>query len=74
MDYIVFRLASDRAPLDRSHDPRAAAVGGLADSGRVIFAAAAVMAAVFPTLALSGPLPGTEMAVILGVPVLPTRC
>ena len=45
-------------------------VGGLADSGRVIFAAAAVMVAVFFTFALSGPLPPKEMGVILGVSVL----
>ena len=53
-----------------THDPRAATVGGLADSGRVIFAAAAVMVAVFFTFALSGPLPPKEMGVILGVSVL----
>jgi hypothetical protein len=40
------------------------------DSGRVIFAAAAVMAAVFVAFALSGPLPGKAMASILGVSVL----
>ena len=45
-------------------------VGGLAHSGRVIFAAAAVMVAVFFTFALSGPLPPKEMGVILGVSVL----
>ena len=44
--------------------------GGLAHSGRVIFAAAAVMVAVFFTFALSGPLPPKEMGVILGVAVL----
>jgi putative drug exporter of the RND superfamily len=70
MDYTVFLLASARAHWDRTHDPRAAAVGGLADSGRVIFAAAAVMVAVFFTFALSGPLPPKEMGVILGVSVL----
>jgi RND superfamily putative drug exporter len=45
-------------------------VGGVAHSGRVIFAAAAVMVAVFFTFALSGPLPPKEMGVILGVAVL----
>ena len=70
MDYTVFLLASAREHWDRSHDPRAAAVGGLTDSGRVIFAAAAVMVAVFFTFALSGPLPPKEMGVILGVSVL----
>ena len=70
MDYTVFLLASAREHWDRSHDPREAMVGGLADSGRVIFAAAAVMVAVFFTFALSGPLPPKEMGVILGVSVL----
>ena len=45
-------------------------VGGVAHSGRVIFAAAAVMVAVFFTFALSGPLPPKEMGVILGIAVL----
>jgi len=70
MDYTVFLLATARAHWDRTHDPREPAVGGLADSGRVIFAAAAVMVAVFFTFALSGPLPPKEMGVILGVSVL----
>jgi uncharacterized membrane protein YdfJ with MMPL/SSD domain len=46
---------------DRSYDPREAMVGGLARSGRVIFAAGAVMVAVFLTFALSGPLPPKEV-------------
>jgi RND superfamily putative drug exporter len=45
-------------------------VGGIAHSGRVIFAAAAVMVAVFLTFALSGPLPPKEMGIILGIAVL----
>jgi putative drug exporter of the RND superfamily len=45
-------------------------VGGLAHSGRVVFAAAAVMVAIFLTFALSGPLPPKEMGVILGIAVL----
>jgi RND superfamily putative drug exporter len=36
----------------------------------VIFAAAAVMVAVFFTFALSGPLPPKEMGIILGIAVL----
>jgi RND superfamily putative drug exporter len=70
MDYTVFLLASAREHWERTHDPREAMVGGLAQSGRVIFAAAAVMVAVFFTFALSGPLPPKEMGVILGVSVL----
>jgi RND superfamily putative drug exporter len=45
-------------------------IGGMAQSGRVIFAAGAVMVAVFLTFALSGPLPPREMGLILGVAVL----
>jgi putative drug exporter of the RND superfamily len=70
MDYTVFLLSSAKEHWDRSHDPREAAVSGLAHSGRVIFAAAAVMVAVFFTFALSGPLPPKEMGVILGIAVL----
>ncbi|HET6691278.1 MAG TPA: MMPL family transporter, partial [Miltoncostaeaceae bacterium] len=70
MDYTVFLLASAKEHLDRSGDPREAAIGGLAHSGRVILAAAAVMVAVFFTFALSGPLPPKEMGIILGVAVL----
>jgi len=71
MDYTVFLLSSAKEHWDRSRgDARDAMVGGLAHSGRVIFAAAAVMVAVFFTFALSGPLPPKEMGVILGVAVL----
>jgi putative drug exporter of the RND superfamily len=70
MDYTVFLLSSAKEHWDRTHDPREAMVGAVAHSGRVIFAAAAVMVAVFFTFALSGPLPPKEMGVILGVAVL----
>ena len=70
MDYTVFLLSSAKEHWDHSHDPHEAMVGGLAHSGRVIFAAAGVMVAVFFTFALSGPLPPKEMGIILGVAVL----
>jgi RND superfamily putative drug exporter len=70
MDYTVFLLSSAKEHYDRSGDPHEAMVGGVAHSGRVIFAAAGVMIAVFFTFALSGPLPPKEMGVILGVAVL----
>jgi putative drug exporter of the RND superfamily len=70
MDYTLFLLSSAKEHFDRSGDPREASIGGLAHSGRVIFAAAAVMIAVFFTFALSGPLPPKEMGVILGIAVL----
>jgi RND superfamily putative drug exporter len=70
MDYTVFLLSSAKEHWDRSKDPKEAMVGGVAHSGRVVFAAAAVMVAVFFTFALSGPLPPKEMGVILGIAVL----
>ena len=70
MDYTVFLLSSAKEHWDRTHDPREAMIGGVAHSGRVIFAAGAVMVAVFFTFALSGPLPPKEMGIILGVAVL----
>jgi RND superfamily putative drug exporter len=70
MDYTVFLLSSAKEHWDRGQDPREAMVGGLAHSGRVIFAAGAVMVAVFFTFALSGPLPPKEMGIILGIAVL----
>ena len=70
MDYSVFLLSSAREHWERSQDPHEAMVGGVAHSGRVVFAAAAVMVAVFFTFALSGPLPPKEMGVILGIAVL----
>jgi RND superfamily putative drug exporter len=70
MDYTVFLLSSAKEHWDRTADAREAMVGGMAHSGRVVFAAAAVMVAVFFTFALSGPLPPKEMGVILGIAVL----
>jgi putative drug exporter of the RND superfamily len=70
MDYTVFLLSSAKEHWDHSHDARTAMVGGVAHSGRVIFAAGAVMVAVFFTFALSGPLPPKEMGIILGIAVL----
>ena len=71
MDYTVFLLSSAKEHWDRTRgDPKAAMVGSMASTGRVIFAAGAVMVAVFTTFALSGPLPPKEMGVVLGVAVL----
>ncbi|MFD4182478.1 MMPL family transporter [Rhodococcus sp. NPDC058514] len=70
MDYTVFLLATAKEQYERSGDPKTAQVEGLAHSGRVILAAAAVMVAVFFTFALSDPLPPKEMGIILGVAVL----
>ncbi len=70
MDYTVFLVSSAKEHWERSGDAREALVGGIAHTGRVIVAAAAVMVAVFFTFALSGPLPPKEMGIILGVAVL----
>ncbi|GAB3255650.1 MMPL family transporter [Nocardioides dilutus] len=70
MDYTVFLLASAKEHYERSGDPHEAMVGAVAHSGRVIFAAGAVMVAVFFTFALSGPLPPKEMGIVLGIAVL----
>ncbi|KRB80022.1 hypothetical protein ASE01_00475 [Nocardioides sp. Root190] len=70
MDYTVFLLASAKEHHERSGDPHDAMVGAVAHSGRLIFAAGAVMVAVFFTFALSGPLPPKEMGIILGIAVL----
>ena len=70
MDYTVFLLSSAKEHWDRGEGAKGATVGALAHSGRVVFAAAAVMVAVFFTFALSGPLPPKEMGVILGIAVL----
>jgi RND superfamily putative drug exporter len=70
MDYTMFLLSSAKEHWDRTDNAKEAMVGAVAHSGRVIFAAAAVMVAVFFTFALSGPLPPKEMGIILGVAVL----
>ncbi|MFC8315745.1 MMPL family transporter [Gordonia sp. NPDC057258] len=70
MDYTVFLLATAKEHYERSGDPSTAQVDGMAHSGRIIFAAAAVMVAVFFTFALAQPLPPKEMGIILGVAVL----
>jgi RND superfamily putative drug exporter len=70
MDYTVFLLSAAKEHWDHTHDPKQAMVGAVAHSGRVIFAAGAVMVAVFFTFALSGPLPPKEMGIILGIAVL----
>ncbi|MFE4500601.1 MMPL family transporter [Rhodococcus sp. NPDC056743] len=70
MDYTVFLLSSAKEHYERTGDPKIAQVDGLAHSGRVIAAAAAVMVAVFFTFALADPLPPKEMGIILGVAVV----
>jgi RND superfamily putative drug exporter len=68
------RVHSGKEHWDRSHDARLAMVSGLAHSGRVIFAAGAVMVAVFLTFALSEPLPPKEMGSSSASRCCSTRC
>ncbi|MFY2786760.1 MMPL family transporter [Rhodococcus sp. MALMAid1271] len=70
MDYTVFLLSSVKEHYENTDDPHGSQVDGMAHSGRVIFAAAAVMVAVFFSFALAQPLPPKEMGIILGVAVL----
>ena len=70
MDYTVFLLATAKEAYDRTGSAREAVVDGLARTGRVINAAAAVMVVVFMTFAVAGPLPPKEMGFILAVAVL----
>lgn len=69
MDYTVFLLSAAKEAWDRTGDPVQAMQAAVGNVGRVIFAAAAVMVAVFFTFALSGPLPPKEMGIVLGVAV-----
>ncbi len=70
MDYTVFLLATTKEAYERSGDAREAVVEGLARTGPVINAAAAVMVVVFMTFALAGPIPPKEMGFILAAAVL----
>jgi RND superfamily putative drug exporter len=70
MDYTVFLLTTIKEAYRRSGDAHQAVVEGLAGTGRVINAAAAVMVVVFMTFALTGPIPPKEMGFILAVAVL----
>jgi RND superfamily putative drug exporter len=70
MDYTVFLLATVKEHHEKTGDARLSVTEGMARSGRIIFAAAAVMVAVFFTFALAEPLPPKEMGIILGTAVL----
>lgn len=70
MDYTVFLLATVKEHHEKTGDACLAVTEGMAHSGRIIFAAAAVMVAVFFTFALAEPLPPKEMGIILGTAVL----
>ncbi|GAB2627330.1 MMPL family transporter [Prescottella soli] len=70
MDYTVFLLSTVKEQYETTGDARGAQISGMAHSGRVIFAAAAVMVGVFFSFALAEPLPPKEMGILLGIAVL----
>ena len=70
MDYTVFLLATAKEHHEKTQSSKHAVIEGMTHSGRIIFAAAAVMVAVFFTFSLADPLPPKEMGIILGVAVL----
>ena len=70
MSLTTLDRVSEPSRPDPSRDPHEAKVRSLAHSGRVIFAAGAMMVAVFFTFAVSGPLPPKEIGIVLGVAVL----
>ncbi len=70
MDYTVFLLSTVKEQYEKTGSARGAQISGMAHSGRVIFAAAAVMVGVFFSFALAEPLPPKEMGILLGIAVL----
>lgn len=70
MDYTVFLLSTVKEQYETTGSARGAQIAGMAHSGRVIFAAAAVMVGVFFSFALAEPLPPKEMGILLGIAVL----
>jgi len=70
MDYTVFLLSTVKEQYETSGNARGAQISGMAHSGRVIFAAAAVMVGVFFSFSLAEPLPPKEMGILLGIAVL----
>jgi RND superfamily putative drug exporter len=78
MDYEVFLLTQMREHYKRSGDARAAVIDGLANTGRVITSAAAIMVCVFTSFVLNGnPLVkefGVGLAVAIAIDATLVRC
>jgi len=70
MDYEVFLLGRVREEWQRTGDARAAVVSGLASTGRLITAAAAIMIAVFLGFAFEGDLILKQIGAGLAVAIL----
>ncbi len=70
MDYEVFLLGRVREEWQRSGDPHRSVVAGLASTGRLITAAAAIMVAVFLGFATEGDLVLKQIGVGLAVAIL----
>jgi len=69
MDYEVFLLTQMREHFKQTGDPRAAVVQGLANTGRVITSAAAIMVCVFTSFVLNGDPVVKEFGVGLAVAI-----
>jgi RND superfamily putative drug exporter len=78
MDYEVFLLTQMREHFEQTGDARRAVVEGLANTGRVITSAAAIMVCVFTSFVLSGdPLVkefGVGLAVAIAIDATLVRC
>ena len=70
MDYEVFLLGRVREEWQRTGDPHRSVVAGLASTGRLITAAAAIMVAVFLGFATEGDLVLKQIGVGLAVAIL----
>lgn len=70
MGCTVFLLSAAKEHYEHTGKPATAVIGSIAYSGRVVLAAASVIAAVFFTFALPEPLPLKEMGITLGIAVL----
>lgn len=69
IDYALVLLSAAKERYETHADPERSMLGAVRTSGRVVVSAAAIMVAVFLTVALSGPLAPKEMGVILAVAV-----
>jgi len=78
MDYEVFLLTQMREHYEQSGDEREAVIEGLANTGRVITSAAAIMVCVFTSFVLNGnPLVkefGVGLAVAIAIDATLVRC
>jgi RND superfamily putative drug exporter len=70
MDYTVFLVSATKEEWDRTGEARSATIEGVARSGPVIIAAAAVMVGVFASFAVADSLASKEFGLVLALAVL----